>query len=85
LNGIDKGDRVLIIDDVISTGGTMKAAIRALEQAGAIIQDIVVVIERGDGKKVIEDMGYDVQTLITVDVDQDGVKILRCIDEECQY
>ncbi len=84
LNGINKGDRVLIIDDVISTGGTMKAVIKALEKAGAVIKDIVVVIERGDGKKSIEELGYDVQTLIKIDVDEDGVKILGCIDEECQ-
>lgn len=83
LNGINKGDRVLIVDDVISTGGTMKAVIKALEQAGAVIQDIVVVIERGGGKKVIGDMGYDVQTLIKIEVDEHGVKILGCIDEEC--
>ncbi len=83
LNGINKGDRVLIIDDVISTGGTLKAVLKALEQAGAIVQDIVIVIERGEGKKIIKDMGYDVQTLIKIDVDEKGVKILECIDEEC--
>jgi len=84
LNGINKGDRVLIIDDVISTGGTMSAVVKALEKAGAVIKDIVVVIERGEGKKSIEDMGYDVQTLIKIDVDDSGVRILGCIDEECQ-
>ena len=82
LNGINKGDRVLIVDDVISTGGTMKAVIQALEQAGAIIEDIVVVIERGEGKKAIEDMGYRVQTMIKIDVDEHGVKILGCIDDK---
>ncbi len=83
LNGINKGDRVLIIDDVISTGGTMKAVIWALEKAGASIADIVVVIERGEGKKIISDLGYNVQTMIKIDVDENGVKILGCIDEEC--
>ena len=83
LNGINKGDRVLIIDDVISTGGTMKAVIWALEKAGASIEDIMVVIERGEGKKIIADMGYNVQTMIKIDVDEHGVKILGCIDEEC--
>ena len=67
LNGIDKGDRVLIVDDVISTGGTLAAVIKALN-AGAEIKDIVVVIQRGNGKKIIEDMGYNVQTLITIDL-----------------
>ncbi len=83
LNGITKGDRVLIIDDVISTGGTMKAVIKALELAGATIEDIIVVIERGEGKQMIQDMGYNVQTMIKIDVDENGVKILGCIDGEC--
>ena len=82
LNGINKGDRVLIIDDVISTGGTSAAVIKALEKAGAEIKDIIVVIERGDGRKIIEDMGYEVQTLVKIDVDANGVKILRSIDED---
>jgi adenine phosphoribosyltransferase len=85
LNGINKGDRVLIIDDVISTGGTMKAVIWALEKAGASIEDIIVVIERGEGKKIIKEMGYNVQTMIKIDVDEHGVKILGCIDEECPH
>jgi adenine phosphoribosyltransferase len=84
LNGINKGDRVLIVDDVISTGGTLKATIKALELAGAIIKDIVVVIERGDGKRIMGAMGYNVQTLIKIDVDEYGVRILSCIDEECK-
>ncbi|MCD1294362.1 adenine phosphoribosyltransferase [Methanocella sp. CWC-04] len=83
LNGIDKGDRVLIVDDVISTGGTMLATLKALEMAGATVKDIIVVIERGDGKKEIIDMGYDIKTLIKIDVDENGVKVLECIDGEC--
>jgi adenine phosphoribosyltransferase len=82
LNGINKGDRVLIVDDVISTGGTSRAVIKALEKAGAEIKDIIVVIERGDGKKIIEDMGYEVQTLVKIDVDANGVRILRSVDED---
>ena len=48
LNGVYKGDRVVIIDDVISTGGTMKALLKALEIAGADIVDICIAIQRGD-------------------------------------
>ena len=79
LNGIQKGDRVLIIDDVISTGGTSAAVIKALEQAGAEVKDFIVIIERGEGKKIIEDMGYDVKSLVKIDVDANGVKVLRSI------
>jgi adenine phosphoribosyltransferase len=82
LNGISKGDRVLIVDDVISTGGTLKATIQALEIAGAEVGDIVVVIERGEGKKVIEDLGYDVKTLVKIDVDEHGVRVIGCFCDQ---
>src|SRR5690606_2874480 len=48
LNGVAPGDRVVIIDDVCSTGGTLRALISAIESTGAEIADICVVISRGD-------------------------------------
>ncbi|AEF95917.1 hypoxanthine/guanine phosphoribosyltransferase [Methanotorris igneus] len=77
LNGIEKGDRVLIVDDVISTGGTMIAIINALKKAGAEIKDIVCVIERGEGKKIVEEKtGYKIKTLVKLDVKDGKVVIL---------
>ena len=77
LNGINKGDKVLIIDDVLSTGGTMVAIIKALERAGAHIKDIVCVIERGNGKEEVkEKTGYDIKTLVKIDVVDGKVMIL---------
>jgi len=73
LNGVHKGDRVIIVDDVISTGGTMKAVIKALEMAGAEIKDIVVVFSRGDGIADIKKMDYAPRALIDVDVSEDRV------------
>ena len=37
LNGINKGDRVIVVDDVISTGGTLLATLESLKVAGAIV------------------------------------------------
>ena len=47
LNGVYKGDRVVIIDDVISTGGTMRALLQALEIAGAEVVDVCFAVQRG--------------------------------------
>lgn len=47
INGICTGDRVVIVDDVISTGGTMNGIIAALESIGADIVDIGFVIKKG--------------------------------------
>ena len=63
LNGVYKGDRVVIIDDVISTGGTMKALLQALEIAGAEVVDICIAIQRGD-----PDIGRPYKSLVKIEV-----------------
>ncbi len=81
LNGIHKGDKVLIVDDVISTGGTMRATIEALKIAGAEIKDIFVVFSRGNGVEELMKMGYNARALIDVDVSEGKVIIKRSADE----
>ena len=63
LNGVYNGDRVVIIDDVISTGGTMKALLQALEIAGADVVDICIAIQRGD-----PDIGRPYKSLVKIEV-----------------
>jgi adenine phosphoribosyltransferase len=75
INGIKKGDRVLIIDDVVSTGGTLLALVRALKNIGATIAGIFVVIERGEGVASLRKEGIEVTTLVRIDVDEHGVHI----------
>jgi adenine phosphoribosyltransferase len=75
INDIFEGDRVLIVDDVISTGGTLVALMSALEGVGATVTDTIVVIERGDGVSRLKEMGIDVKTLVRIDVTEEGVSI----------
>jgi len=63
INGIKKGDRVVIIDDVISTGGTMQALLKALEIAGADVVDVCIAIQRGD-----PDIGRPYKSLVKIEV-----------------
>ncbi|MFB6069880.1 MAG: hypoxanthine/guanine phosphoribosyltransferase [Halanaeroarchaeum sp.] len=67
INDVDAGDRVLVLDDVLSTGGTLRAIAEALDAIGADIVDIVAVIKKA-GQNELDDSGYDVKTLINVDV-----------------
>ncbi|MBC7086410.1 MAG: purine phosphoribosyltransferase family protein [Methanomethylovorans sp.] len=76
INGIKKGDRLLIIDDVISTGGTLLSLVKALKNIGATIVDIFVVIERGDGVEKLHEEGIKVTTLVRIDVDENGVHLV---------
>ncbi|OPY50109.1 MAG: Hypoxanthine/guanine phosphoribosyltransferase [Methanosaeta sp. PtaU1.Bin060] len=73
LNGIEKGDRVIVVDDVISTGGTLLATLESLKVAGASVQDVVAVIRRGDGVTRLRSKGYQIKTMVEVDVGEKRV------------
>ncbi|MBN2110167.1 MAG: purine phosphoribosyltransferase family protein [Methanosarcinaceae archaeon] len=75
INALKKGDRVLIVDDVISTGGTLMALIPALQDAGVIVCDTLIVIERGEGVTRMRELGFDIKTLVRISVDENGVFI----------
>jgi adenine phosphoribosyltransferase len=76
INGISSGDKVVIVDDVISTGGTLRALVTALKEIGAKIEDIIVVVEKTDQKAAIEDeLEVNIKTLVKIEV-RDGKVIL---------
>ena len=74
INDVNEGDRVLVLDDVLSTGGTLDAISKALERIGADIVDIVAVIKKVDGGDALSD-DHDIKTLTNVDV-QDGEVVI---------
>lgn len=76
INGVYKGDRVILVDDVISTGGTMIAVLNALKNMGVQIVDVMAVIEKGRGKERVEkETGFKVKALLKVDVERGKVVI----------
>jgi adenine phosphoribosyltransferase len=58
------GQRVVIVDDLLATGGTAAAAIRLSEQLGGVVTGLVFLIELEalNGRKALD--GYDVRTLV---------------------
>ena len=52
-----KVKRVLAVEDTSTTGGSVLAAVKALEEAGAIVVGVAVIVERG-AKDAIEAAGY---------------------------
>ncbi|PSQ47962.1 adenine phosphoribosyltransferase [Halobacteriales archaeon SW_7_65_23] len=68
INDIDEDDRVLVLDDVLSTGGTLAALLTALDDIGAEIVDTVAVIKKvGEGNE-LDETRFEPKTLINVDV-----------------
>ena len=63
-DAIKPGQRVVIVDDLLATGGTMKAAIQLIESLGGIVAGVAFVIELEEleGKKNFE--GYNIFTIL---------------------
>ena len=66
-DAITSGEQVLLVDDMIATGGTAEGAVKLLKQMGADVVAACFVIDLPDlgGRKKIEDLGVPVRTLIS--------------------
>ena len=63
-DSIKAGDHVLIIDDVLATGGTLAAAIDLVEKAGATVEGLALLIELAGLKGRDRLKGYEIFTLV---------------------
>ena len=65
-DSINKDENILIIDDLIATGGTAEAAAKLIEKSGGKVAAFIFVINLFDlnGKKLLEDKGYKAFSLI---------------------
>jgi adenine phosphoribosyltransferase len=59
---VSAGERVIVVDDLLATGGTAKATVELLRELGAHVVGAAFLIELGflPGRKVLEDMGVEV-------------------------
>jgi orotate phosphoribosyltransferase len=60
------GQRCLIIEDVITTGGSIVETAVDLEAAGLVIQDLVVLIDREQGGRQNLEKNYTVHSILTI-------------------
>lgn len=64
IDAVEAGQRVLLVDDLLATGGTTRACIDLIEKSGASVSACVFLVELTflSGREVLE--GYDVHSLI---------------------
>ena len=65
-DAVGEGDSVVIVDDVLATGGTAAATIRLVESLGAKVAGLVFLIELTDlgGRKLID--GYEINSVLSL-------------------
>lgn len=67
-NFLNKGDRVLVIDDFLANGKALEGVYDILEQAGAKLVSTGILIEKGfqEGGKRLREKGYEIHSLATI-------------------
>jgi uridine monophosphate synthetase len=61
------GERVLVVDDVVTSGGAKIEAVQALRAVGLVVEDILVVVDRQEpGSRVLADAGVSLHSVVGV-------------------
>ena len=76
LNDIKPGEKIAIIDDVLSTGGTMRSVIEGVKKTGAFIENIVIVVEKGPGMELLQQDYPNIKFDSLVKLEMDGEKVV---------
>ena len=62
---------------MISTGGTLRAVLAAVERADAIVQDVIAVFEKNSiVSEIVAETGWPIRSLVRVKMDGDQVILL---------
>jgi len=77
INGLKKGDTVIIVDDVLSTGGTLKAVLYVLKEMGVKVKGVFIAIYKGTCKEeIVKSYGVPITTIVDIDV-VDGKVLIK--------
>ena len=75
---VQKGDRVVIVDDVITTGKSTIEAINRAKEAGLDIAKVIALVDRQEGgRENIETLGFNVEPVVTR---EEVMKVYRAMD-----
>ena len=76
LNDLKEGERVAIIDDVLSTGGTIKSVIDGVINSGAKVTNVLIVVEKGPGLTMLQKQYPKIQFDSLIKLEMQGEKII---------
>lgn len=84
LNGVKPGDKVLIVEDLIDSGGTIIAMIELLQSAGVEIYDIIAVVDKidyGGRERILRETGFDVKCILGVTCEGGSSRVVSIINQ----
>ena len=77
------GDRVLLVDDLVTTGLNLKNAAEAIRAEGGVVKEAVALLDREEGgKEELEESGIKVHTLLRISEVANTLYDIGAIDEE---
>ena len=83
-DAIKPGQKVVIVDDLIATGGTMEAAVKLIEELGGEVVKILFLMELAGLKGREKLKGYDVASVIRYEGKQNSQTLYRVGDKRWQ-
>ena len=76
VNGLKKGDTVILVDDVLSTGGTLKAVLYVLKEIGVQVKGVFIAVYKGTCKEqIMKEYNIPITTIVDIDVVEGKVHI----------
>ena len=76
LNDLKKGEKVAIIDDVLSTGGTIRSVIEGIINSGAMVTNVLIVVEKGPGLAMLQQQYPEIHFDSLIKLEMQGEKII---------
>ena len=77
INGIQKNETIVLVDDIISTGGTLSAIIQTLKAMNVTIKAGFVIIDKGNNTEdIIKKTGVPLHSLVRITIQNNEVVIL---------
>lgn len=83
LNGVTAADRVILVDDLISTGGTLVSLVRAIRQSRAEILEIFTIGEKSENRGreyLFRETGLRIKTLLRTRLEELDGKVFSKVD-----
>jgi orotate phosphoribosyltransferase len=70
---IEKNEKVLVVEDVITTGGSVKEVMELIESSGGIVIGVAVIVDRSNGKVILHHNQFSIVPLEVKSYDENEI------------